>query len=350
VQHQIVDAQHQGLVVGTFEHPDAWRARSQVVWNFQNVSHPVAVSAATFNPGGVDAIEFLPTEACCWIEPNMGQAIGQQRYGLTLLPPAPAVEVMTRWLIPKYRGKRAGGRVVGAQPIPDLAQRFNAAELQSVPTEGIVVRVEYIENTRNTAIEEEFYACRYQFQPVPGAVTQINWGLARVMCVRAERGRLDAAKDTFWRTATSLRLNPQWQALFNQIAQQLHGQFQQVIQAGYDKLQGEQQLQSQMSAYYQQQRDQQSANVAWSVQRQQQMNADRAGGYTAQDAWGDTALSDRTAYEDPNSQAGNYHYEHGQHQWVWTDGQGGWIPTNDPNFDPNVGSSHTWTLAKKVRP
>jgi hypothetical protein len=34
---------------------------------------------------------------------------------------------------------------------------------------------------------------------------------------------------------------------------------------------------------------------------------------------------------------------------VWTDGQGGWIPTDDPNLDPNVGSNRTWTLAKKVR-
>jgi hypothetical protein len=349
MQHRIVDAQHQGLVVAAFEHPDAWRARSEVVWNFQNTSHPVTVSAATFDPGGAAAIEFLPTEACFWVEPNMGQvAIGQQQYGLTLLPPAPAVEVMTRWLIPKYRGNRQNGRVAGAQPIPDLAQRLNAVELQGVATEGIVVRVEYAENS--IALEEEFYACRYQLPPAQGYVTQTNWGLARVMCVRAERGRLDAARDIFWRTATSFRLNPEWQALFNQIAQQLHGQFQQVIQAGYDKLQGEQQLQAQMSAYYQQQRDQQSANVAWSVERQQQVNADRAGGYSAQDAWGDAALSDRTVYEDPNSQAGNYHYEHGHHQWVWTDGQGGWVPTNDPNFDPNVGSSRTWTLAKKVRP
>jgi hypothetical protein len=34
---------------------------------------------------------------------------------------------------------------------------------------------------------------------------------------------------------------------------------------------------------------------------------------------------------------------------VWTDDQGGWQPTNDPNFDPNIGSSKSWTLAKKIR-
>lgn len=73
-----------------------------------------------------------------------------------------------------------------------------------------------------------------------------------------------------------------------------------------------------------------------------------ASGYTVQDAWADAVLMGRTAYEDPNSQYGNHYYDTGQHAWVWTDGQGNFLPTNDPNLDPNIGSDRSWTLAKKV--
>jgi hypothetical protein len=50
MQHRIVDTQHQGVIVGSFEHPDAWSAESTVVWNYQNVSHPVVGFSRAFRP------------------------------------------------------------------------------------------------------------------------------------------------------------------------------------------------------------------------------------------------------------------------------------------------------------
>jgi hypothetical protein len=71
--------------------------------------------------------------------------------------------------------------------------------------------------------------------------------------------------------------------------------------------------------------------------------------YTAQDAYGDAAFSNRTAYEDPNSQYGNYYYYSGTDRYVWTDGQGQFQSSDDPNYNPNIGSSKNWTEARKVR-
>ncbi len=71
--------------------------------------------------------------------------------------------------------------------------------------------------------------------------------------------------------------------------------------------------------------------------------------YTAGDAAADAALSNRTAYEDPNSQYGNYYYYSGQDRYVWTDGQGEFKSSNDPNYNPNIGSSRNWTEARKVK-
>ncbi len=348
MQYHITDPFHQGMIVAAFDHPPAWQPQSNVLWNFQNTSHPVVVYAAAFDPKSRASFEFLPAEPCYWLEPNYGfQAIGEQRLGLTLLPPTSADELLTRWVIPKYRGNRHNLRLVGVQPLLNLAQLLNAVELQSMATEGVSARIEYVENA--CTFEEEFYACRYQFPPAYGAVTQQNWGLVRVFCCRAAFGQLDAMRQTFWNIATSLFYNPQWQELFQQISQQLHGQVVNNIQAGYDKLRTEAQFQQQLTTYYQAQRDRQNANVAWGIEQQQQKNAEHSSRrYSAQDAVGDAAFMDRTAYADPNSQTGNYHYDHGFHEWVWTDQQGTFIPTNDPNYDPNLGSDRTWILAKKA--
>ena len=349
VQHRIIDPVHQHMIVAAFEHPDSWQAQSAVTWNMQDTSHPAVVRAAAWEPGGAASFEFLPVEACYWLEPNYGMyPIGQPRFGLILLPPGPVLDVMTRWLVPKYRQGRERLRITAAQPMPTLARMLNANELRNAQTEGGMVRVEYGEVGR--AFAEEFYACRYQLPPHYGAVSQINWGLIRVFCFRAAPERLEALRPALWRTATSLFYNPPWQALFEQVTARLNGQFNAVIQAGFDKLRDEANFQQQLTAYYQSQRDHQNAAVAASIAQQHQRNDDRAGaGYSAQDAASDAALMNRTAYEDPSNAVGNPHYEYGNAAYVWTDGQGTFIGRDDPNFDPNRGSDRSWTLARKLR-
>ncbi len=349
MHYQITDPMYQQMIVAAFDHPSGWQAQSNVVWNYQNSSQPAQLYAAAFNPQGAEAIEFLPVEACYWLEPNYGfQPVGSQKFGLTLLPPMPAVEMMSRWLIPKYRNNRQQLQVVSIQPLPQLARMINAVELQALPTEGVGARITYLEN--GYAFEEAFYACRYQFPPTYGATTQHNWGGVRIFAFRSLLGKLDAAQPTLWAIASSLFYNPQWQELFQQVSQQLHGQFVGQIQAGYDKLRAEAHFQQQLTAYYQSTRDHQSAAVAHSVAQQQELNAARSNsGYSAQDALGDATFFNRTAYQDPNSQTGNYHYDQGNHDWVWTDGQGNFFGTNDPNADPNLGSDRSWTLAKRAR-
>ena len=348
-QHMIIDQQHQRIIVAAFEHPHDWQARSQVIWNFQHTSLPVAVYAATFNPNGTESLEFLPVEAYYWLEPNYGfDVVGQNKFGLTCMPPMPATDAMTRNVIPKYRGDRRNLRVVGVQQIPNLPQIINASDLQQAPTESVAVRIEYEENGR--VFEEEFYGVKTLNQAPGAGSVQINWGFARVFCFRAEKGQLDRGRNLFLRIVRSARPNPQWRQLFDQIAQQLNGQFGQRIQDGYAKLQAEAQFSQQLSAYYQEQRDRQQRDIAWKIdQQKRQQEQSPHGTYTPQDAWGD-ALMGRTAIHDPNNQYGNYHYETGHPEYVWTDNQGSFQSTDDPNYDPNINSDRNWVLAKKVKP
>jgi len=353
--HLIADPQHGGIPVAKFLHPPGWDGRSQVVWNMQDTSAPVAVRAVAAGADGRDAFEVLPNEGCYWIQPNYGfEQPGSRKFGLTLLPPMPPVEAMVQFFVPKHRGDPRNYRVVDARPIPDLAAQIGARELASIPTTGVVVRVEaQIDPT--TTIVEELYACHYMFPPQPGQVVQQNWGLARAFALRSDRAHFDELRPALWRAATSIVYHQEWLDLGQRVVQHLNGQFVQVIQAGYDKLRAEAAFEQQFLAYNQQVRDHQSQAVAASVAHQRDVNAARwappgvgaAGGQSAQDAWGDQLLG-RSAYIDPNSAEGNYWYDQGTHDYVWTDGQGQFIPTDDPNLDPNVGSDRTWTLARRA--
>src|SRR4051812_37156043 len=186
--HQVIDRQHKGMVSSVFEYPAAWQARSEVTWNFQNMSFPVTAYAQVYNPSGTEAFEFLPAEYFFWINEGYGfYQQGQEVMGQVFMPPMPAGEVMTQWVIPKYRRNRPGLKIVAVRPLPQLARGIEL-DLGGTPSEGVCVKLEYAENGR--LFEEELYGIKLT-QEVPyygpqGMMIQINWGFARLFSFRAE--------------------------------------------------------------------------------------------------------------------------------------------------------------------
>lgn len=339
-RHQIIDPQHQGLWVASFEHPQSWQSNSQVIWNFQNTSAPVWIHAATFNPHGSEAFEFLSAEPFYWLEPNYGGAVmGQNQYGMTCMPPMPASDAMTRWVIPKYRSNCQNLRVTGVQPMPNLLQIIGDFALAQMPSESVGVRIQY--EDRGHAFEEEFYGVKTQNQAGSGMSMQINWGFARLFCFRAARGHLEASRETFWRIAGSSQPNPQWQGLYQQIVQQLNSQHGAMIAGWQAKLQGEAQFQGQLTDYYQGQRDHQNADITGKIAADQRHQQASPSHLTAQEEWRNE-LGAETAYIDPNSATGNVIYRSSSDQVAFMNEQGEVISSPDINFDPNIGSTQNW--------
>jgi len=339
-RHQMVDPEHGGTVVATFEHPAGWRAQSQVVWNYQNASAPVWLYAATFDPNGAAALEFLSPEAFYWLEPNSGfNPVGQSRYGVVCMPPMPAADAMTRLVIPKYRGTKENLRVTTVAPMPNLPQLLNDQSLMQSPNECVAVGLGYEENGR--ALDEEWYGVKTQQQAGGGSSTQINWGFGRLLCFRAACGELEAARPTFWQIARSAQPNPEWQALFNAVVQQLNAQHGAMIAGGHAKLQGEAQLQGQLTNYYQEQRDHQNADIAAKIESDRRRQKTSQPALAAQEAWRNE-LGGETAYHDPNSSEGNVIYHRSGDRVVWMNEDGEIDGSEDPNHDPNIGSTKTW--------
>lgn len=343
-RHSIVDEQNGGMVVSTFAHPGDWQARSQVFWNPQHTNLPAKVYAATFNPNGVESFEFLPIQAFFWLEGDYGLvAIGENGHGLVRMPPRPAPDALASLVIPHFRGDRQNLRVTGVQPVANLWQIFNDPPPQR--GESLMARVEYEEHGR--AIEEEFYGvCEW----VPATGGALNWGFGRLICFRAERGQLDAMRETFWQIAGSLQPNPQWKQLYEQIVQQLMAGFNVRIQETYARFEREKEMSRQNIAYNDHLIAQRSAQVSASIEQTRQQNQQRSQTpYTPQDAAGD-AMMGRAAFHDPNSAEGNYHYAYGHPQHVFTNEQGEFYYTNDPMDNPNQHMNGNWVPAKPVEP
>jgi hypothetical protein len=342
-QHRIIDERHGGLVVATFSHPSEWRAASRVVWNMQHTELPAKVSATASNANGVEAFEFLPMEAYFWLEIDYGTVpIGHNSHGLVRMPPRSAPNALANLVIPNYRGDRRNLRVTGVQPVQNLWQIFDDPPPQQ--GEGVMARVEYEE--RGHAIEEEFYGV-YSWNQGGG---QLNWGFGRLFCFRAARGELDGVRETFWRIAGSLQPTPQWQQLYEQVLRQLKGEFMGNIAAYYDRLRQEQIAVANNIAYNDRLINERNAKVNASIEQTQREIRERSQyHYTPQEAFGDVMMN-RTAFEDPNSAAGNPHYEQGNPQYTYVNERGEFYSTNDPMDDPNIGSSWNWVPAQRLVP
>ena len=349
--HQVTDLQHRSFPVAQFTYPSNWKASSQVTWNYSNISHPVTVYAIAYDPAGHGWVEMLPVESFYWLQPYYGyDRPGSFKLGQFLLQPMPAEEAMTKWIIPRYRGNRQGLRVVTCEPRSSLISELGDASPKA-PSYGVATRIEYSEN--GILIEEEFLGLMIVQQAPPtygsgGTIVQTNWGFTRLICFRAEKGKLDALLLDYWKIVKSVKANPNWETqVINPILQQMQQSFQQHLQAGYDQINAatrmSQMISAQNDAFLQQQQQKREAEaVAWEKQKQQE--AQSQGSYTKEEAFGD-AMMGRETYHDPYYQQGSQHS--GYHQYVWTNGQGEYQYSNDANFDPNLGAGQNWSLMQK---
>jgi hypothetical protein len=171
---------------------------------------------------------------------------------------------------------------------------------------------------------------------------QTNWGFIRLFSFRAARGSLDTHRALFQRMAASLRLNPRWEQLYQQVMQQLQARFDQFIQMGYAQIQAAGEASRAISA----------ANDAWlsSFEQQRQAQARSSASTGGSDRSPNEGFSEYIrgveTMEDPywgeSQQDYNYRYH-------WTDGFGNYQHSNDAFFNPNIGSGQNWTMMEPRR-
>ena len=334
-----VQDEKQGLPVCVFRAPEKWRDRTEVVWNYADVSNPVSAAGSIENPDNDEAFFSFAAARCFWCTPNYGfSKPGQKSLGLLEAQRIPAAQAL-QYVVQQARGREAKLKLIGTKDLPELA-----ASLKMPPSDkerGVGLKVTYEHNGH--PVEEEFYGIYYSvdipYDGPQGRSWQNNWGLYWLHSFRAPLGTLDKRRPVFAAIAKSFRQNPAWQQRKAAIDAYLSEQFNQQLQAGYNQIAAAAQLSRQISANN-------DAMIA-SIDRRLQSTRSTAPAATrsSTDNFDDYIRGVETV-NDPM-------YGTSQHssteQYHWTDGYGGYRHANDATYNPNQSETGGWQLMEPAR-
>lgn len=315
------DNQGTGLEVFHMLIPEGWQAQGGCHWNLENPGMPAVVSVQVWNPAGDEGFEILPNLNFIFNEHPLTAVMfppGSHYFGAEVQQPVGIAQAFSGYVLPRCRAWAENLQVSSWEPLPDLPRlvRSDAPLTPGASAEGGKIRLRY--HYRGRAYEEEIYGVVEVFR-APGSIT---WFIDYLFSFRAGAGRLDATADLFTVMIQSFKLNPQWYSAFKTVALAL-------IQAQIRQIQHTGRVGDILAQ-------------AGSEIRQQNLNE----WYSRQETY-DRLAVDRSrsirgvdGFYDPHREevvelpAGYGH--------AWANNLGGYILTEDPNFNPNLESGQHW--------
>ena len=326
-----VDTQGIGCEAFRLLIPAGWEFSGGVHWLLNNPGMPAVIAFQVRNPNGEEAFEVFPNISFYWTNNPMvlmNFPVGSLYFGNEVRPPAGAQQVLREIVVPRYRGRVQGLRIIHEESLPDLPNQVRANSPAApdgvTSADGAKIRVQY--RSSGKAIEEEIFGVievsRIVVPVFMGMMENIFWVADYLFSFRAETGQLDGSSNLFQAIVQSFRLNPQWYSRYVQVSQYLiQNQIQQIQHVG------------QISRIISQTSDQISDMIMDSYyQRQQTM--DRLSTSFSQAIRGVDGYYDPVEQREIELPGG---YEH-----AWANSLGEYVLSNDPNFDPNVGSNLNW--------
>jgi hypothetical protein len=230
--------------------PADWQFQGSVQYNTNTACHPDMVQLAfrATSPDGRFAIEMFPDHHWQWSgDPQMVrmlQASSQQmaQYGrksCELMAPIDATEYLKRFVAP---GARRGARVVGVEPMTEMAQQLrqqarqdeNTAALQGIRAQirADVARVRLAYSAGGQEVEEWLTAetvvagmAGPSFDMRTGRMGQAMYydcGGYLVTGMRAPQGQLQPMEKFFLMVLSTIRLDPAWERRVSAVIQQMN--------------------------------------------------------------------------------------------------------------------------------
>ena len=336
----IIDKQQGGLVLATITVPQDWKVVSQVEWNYQNVSHPVRATARAEAPDGSAWVEYFPVELFYWLDPVQSpMPIGGRSLGMIHRPHIDIREAMQRFVVAPYRGRAPQLQVVGVKPVSRLAEAFGSPP---TPGEAMAVRLRYVVGDKT--VDDDVYGLLGSANIIPYTGPQGTWyeshrPLLYVHSMGATNGKLDSLHPLLGFIATSLKVDPTWEAHRQQVMQQLAAGFNRLIAQGYAQIQAAAALSRSISRN----NDAMLASIEGQRQAQAQHDAAQRAASNARSPSEDFDLYIRGSERMKDPYWGESEQSYNQ-QYHWSDGSGHYQGSNDSTFDPNVGAGGgpTW--------
>jgi hypothetical protein len=322
------DTEGTGLELFRMLVPVGWQVQGGCRWLLDNPSMPAVVAFQAFNPQGAQAFEVLPNMNLTWSDnptTRMLFPIGARYFGAEVRPPMGIRQAMHELVLPRYRSMMQNLRILREEPMPDLPQAARSdAPLTGGAAEGGMVRISY--DWQGVSFEENIYGMVEMWRtPIPGmfgSTQLVTWLVDFLFSIRAAQGQLDAAGDLFKVMLGSFRLNPHWYAAFRSIIHQLgQMQVQRIHHIGEIG-----------SIYARTGSEMREQNLRDWYARQEvydRLATDQSRAIRGVDAFYDPHREE--VVELPSG------YGH-----AWADNLGGYIVTDDPNFNPNTQSNLHW--------
>jgi hypothetical protein len=292
---------------------------------------PSVTAFRVFNPKGREEFEVFPNHCFFWT--NNTQLLGMfppgsRYFGSEVRQPVTAQQALRNIILDEERGDFQNVKILKDEDVPALPQALGAGKQAqgagSSGATGAKLRISYIED--GIAMEEEFYAVVEWFSfPVQGMFsTSYNtiWYIDYIFSFKGEQGKLENYTKIFETITSSFKLNPHWYAKYSNVIEYMaQQQITQIRSIG------------EMSRMLSQVSDQMSAEKMAQFESRGDVY-DKVSQQFSDNTLGIDRYFDPHEGREVELPSG---YNH-----AWSNNNGEYIVTDNPNFNPNVGSNLHW--------
>jgi hypothetical protein len=329
-----VDKQGTGMEAFSMLMPASWKFEGGIRWLLDNPGMPAVAAFRVFNPAGFEEFEVFPNQPFCWTDNQMTRKmfpVGSRYFGNEVHPPMNPLEALKRVVLPRFRKNIASLKIIHEESLPDLGRQLGVAAQPGTRSSavGAKMRVQY--QTASRTIEEEFYdvveSYSFMTSTMTGRWTNTIWTVDYIFSFKAEQGQLDAAAGTFQAITRSFKLNPRWYGKCAQLIDHLiKQQIRQIQNVG------------QLSRMLSQMSNEMSDMNMKSYTERQAVNDRISENFSHH-------ILDIESYHNPFEDKAVELPSGYNHAWV--NNLGEYVMTDDPNFNPNVGSNLHWENMEK---
>ena len=331
-----VDQQGTGLEVFRFLIPVDWQFEGGINWVLDNPAMPATIPFRVFNTRGKDEFEAF-TNRCFFWTTNLGLLgmfpPGTKYFGSTVKLPVNAQTALKQIIIPDERRGYQNLKIISQSDLPELVEALGAGKqakgFGSSKATGAKMRFSYTKN--GTEMEEEIYAVvekmTFPVKSATGLFFNTIWFVDYIFSFKGEKGKLENQTKNFQTITSSFRLNPRWYAKYSNVIEYLAqqqitqirsvGEFSRMLSQMSDQMRSEQlqQFESRSNVY------------------------DKVSEKFSDNTLGIDRYYDPFEERQVELPSGFNH--------AWCNNNGEYVVTDNPNYNPNVGSNSDWKELQK---
>ena len=317
--------------------PADWQFSGGINWLLDNPGMPATARFRVTAPDGSGEFEVFPNQPFFWSNNQMLLStfpIGSRCFGNEVHPPLGPLPALKEIVIPRFRGNVRDLRIVSEENLPDLVKELGAGG--DLLGGGLDLRrrgpgPRRVHPIRNAGGGGYLRGGGVGTVPHPGHVRhhhqhQLVCGLYLLLQGPERNDRFPSPR-TLQTIARSFRINPRWLSKYNQLVEQLiQAQIRQIHNVG------------ELSRIIARTSDEIS-DMSMQAYNQRQAVNDRIADNFSRYVRGVDAYYDPVAEKQVDLPSG---YDN-----AWTNSLGEYILSEDPSYNPNIGSNLNWEPMKR---